>query len=111
LHLKLLRRAGRPFISYLYPAARLFGERGDGAEHAARQDQAAVDGLVKAVEKPRNVVRGGAHPLPFIELRFMHRCRVPQRRSQGWGEFSLPDPDARAEPDMQDRCRRRPYRR
>jgi hypothetical protein len=39
----------------------------------------------------------------------MHRCRVPQRRSQGWGEFSLPDPDARAEPDMQDRRRRRPY--
>jgi hypothetical protein len=34
---ELSRRAGRPFISYLYPAARLFGERGDGAEHAARR--------------------------------------------------------------------------
>ncbi len=97
---ELLRRARRPLICCLHTAACLFGERGDGAEHAARQDQAAVDGLVKAVQEPRDVVRGGAHPLPFVELRVMHRRCVPQRRCQGRGELSMPDPDARSQPDV-----------
>jgi hypothetical protein len=41
-----------PFFGDVEAAAGLGGEAGDGVEHAAGQDEAAVDGLVVTVQEP-----------------------------------------------------------
>jgi hypothetical protein len=58
----LLLRARGPFVGDVEAAAGLGGEAGDGVEHAAGQDEAAVEGLVVAVQEPGVVPGGGPHP-------------------------------------------------
>jgi len=72
-----LRGAGRALIGQVELAACLRGEFGDGGEHAPRNDQAAVDGLVEELQEPGDVPGGGAHSLLFVELRVVHRGSVP----------------------------------
>ena len=48
-----------PFVGDVKAAAGLGGEAGDGVEHAAGQDEAAVEGLVVAVQEPGEI--GRAH--------------------------------------------------
>jgi hypothetical protein len=98
--------AGGAAVGDVQAASGLRGQRGDGVEHATRQEQAAVDGLLVAVQEPRDVVSGGAHPLPLVELRVVHRCRVPQRRRQPRRQLGLLQPDPGVEPHAED-CRGR----
>ncbi len=90
--------AGGAVVGDVQAASGLRGQGGDRVEHAARQDQAAVNGFLVAVQEPRDVVGGGAHPLPFVELWVMHRRRVPQRRRQPGRQLSLLQPDPGVEP-------------
>jgi hypothetical protein len=93
-----LRDAGRTLIGQVQLAACLRSEFGHSGEHAARHDQAAVDGLVEELQEPGDVPGGGAHPLLLVELRVVHRSRVPQRRGERGRQVGQLDSDARAEP-------------
>ena len=59
-------------------AALLGSKAGDDAEHASRQDEARVEGLFVRVQEAGDVPGGGAHPLPLVEQRVVHRRRVAQ---------------------------------
>jgi hypothetical protein len=72
-----LRDASRALIGQVELAACLRGELGHRAEHAARHDQAAVDGLVEELQEPGDVPSRGTHPLLLVELRVVHRGSVP----------------------------------
>jgi hypothetical protein len=53
---ELLLRARGTLVGDVQAAAGLVGEAGEGVEHAAGQDEAAVDGLLEAVQERRDVV-------------------------------------------------------
>ena len=101
---ELLRCARRALVGDDRAAACLGGEIGDGAEHAARKDQAAVEDLVVGVHEAGDVVGGGTHPLPLVGQWVVHRRGVPQRRGQPWGQLCLLDPDPGLELGTKDSC-------